>query len=93
MHSRVKTGKLSPQRLARLLHNYGAANTGQVLIGPKVGLDAAAVRVDKSVLIVASDPVTYAIHGIGSYAVHSGDLRPPWLHDGTPVQKKNLSTL
>jgi len=70
MTRQPKIGKLSPARLERLLNRYGATKGGAILIGPKVGLDAAAVAVNKAVLVLTSDPVTYACDKIGSYAVH-----------------------
>ena len=80
-----KIGKLAPARLQHLLNRDGAAEGGAILIGPKVGLDAAAVAVNKGILVLTSDPVTYTCDEIGRYAVHinANDLfvsgaRPRW---------------
>ncbi|MCK4602980.1 MAG: hypothetical protein KAU28_10970, partial [Phycisphaerae bacterium] len=70
MTMRKKTGKLSAETLSRLLARYAAGRDPAVLVGPKVGLDAAAVAVEKGALVLASDPVTYAADQIGRYAVH-----------------------
>jgi hydrogenase maturation factor len=40
-----------------------------VVLGPRIGEDAAAIRVGDRVLVVASDPVTFAAERIGWYAV------------------------
>jgi len=72
--------------LGRLLDSHAATRDTSVVVGPKVGLDAAAVAVDAGVLVVASDPVTYAADRIGWYAVHvnANDIfvcgaEPKWL--------------
>ncbi len=66
---RLRTGKLPPELLAKLLRHRGAED-GRVLLGPKVGEDAAVVRVGGSTLVLKTDPVTYASDMIGWYAVH-----------------------
>jgi len=85
MSKQTQTGKLASRQLARLLDRYGARQGGSVLVGPKVGVDAAAVRVNKGILVLASDPVTYASEELGSYAVHvnandifAGGAEPLW---------------
>ena len=70
MTMRKTTGKLSAERLSRLLNRYASKDDPAVLVGPKVGLDAAAIAVEKGTLVLASDPVTYAVDQIGKYAVH-----------------------
>jgi len=62
-------GKLPPEQLDRLLRGFHSAADGSVLIGPAVGLDAAAVRVGEEILIAASDPITFATNRTGQYAV------------------------
>ena len=64
------TGKLPAGTLARLLGRYARGSDPAVLVGPGIGLDAAAVAVKDSTLVLASDPVTYATDQIGHYAVH-----------------------
>lgn len=70
MTGRKSTGKLAARKLARLLDRYGAVTDGSVLVGPGVGLDAAAVTVRGGALVLASDPVTYATEELGRYVVH-----------------------
>jgi len=70
MNVKDKTGKLSAEKLGRLLGRYTSTRCPNLLIGPKVGLDAAAIAVEKGALVLATDPVTYAVDQIGRYAVH-----------------------
>jgi hydrogenase maturation factor len=83
---RKSIGKLAPGQLDRLLRRFTAAPDASVLIGPAVGLDAAAVRVGDRVLVAASDPITFATDRIGAYAVdvNANDVavlgaRPRWM--------------
>ena len=70
MSGRKKTGKLPAAVLGRLLAKYAGGSDPALIAGPKVGLDAAAVKVDKGILVMASDPITFAAEQIGWYAVH-----------------------
>ncbi len=70
MNKQSQIGKLPARQLARLLDRYGAPSGGTLLVGPRVGVDAAAVRVDKGILVLTSDPITYASAELGYYAVH-----------------------
>jgi len=65
----LRTGKLPPTLLKRLLEFTGADDP-RVLLGPKVGEDAALVRLGEHTLVLKTDPVTYAADMIGWYAVH-----------------------
>jgi len=65
----LRTGKLPPDLLKRLLKNTGARDR-RVLLGPAFGEDAAVVRLGKHLLVLKSDPVTYASDMIGWYAVN-----------------------
>lgn len=61
-------GKLPPSLLAELL----AAQTPtdpRVLIGPRVGVDAAVIDMGEHLLLAKSDPITFATDAIGYYAV------------------------
>jgi hydrogenase maturation factor len=66
---RLRTGKLPPELLGRLLRHRGAEDR-RVLLGPKLGEDAALVRIGGHTLVLKTDPVTYASEMIGWYAVH-----------------------
>lgn len=80
----LRTGKLPPELLKRLLKHTGAKDK-RVLLGPGIGEDAAVVRLGKSLLVLKTDPVTYASDMIGWYAVNvnANDVatrgaRPAW---------------
>lgn len=65
----LRTGKLPPEVLKRMLRNTGAKDP-RVVLGPRVGEDAAVVKVGRHLLVLKTDPVTYASDFIGWYAVH-----------------------
>lgn len=80
----LKTGKLPPHLLERLLKHTGAKDS-RVVLGPSLGEDAAVVRLGKQLLVLKTDPVTYASDMIGWYAVNvnANDVatrgaRPAW---------------
>jgi len=64
----LPTGKLDIQILRRLLQRYSRTDK-KVLLGPGIGEDAAAIDMGKKVLIVATDPITFATDEIGYYSV------------------------
>ena len=79
-----KVGKLPARHLQALLAGLPQRDE-RVLIGPRVGEDAAVIDVGDRCLVVATDPVTFATDHIGSYAVHvnANDVavmgaRPRW---------------
>src|SRR5512137_1225296 len=65
----LKTGKLPPELLKRLL-KYSGARDRRGVLGPGIGEDAAVVRLGKETLVLKTDPVTYASDMIGWYAVN-----------------------
>ena len=65
----LRTGKLPPEVLGRMLKHRGAEDR-RVVLGPKLGEDAAVVRIGRQLLVLKTDPVTYASDMIGWYAVH-----------------------
>ena len=64
----LPAGKLDVRILRRLLKNYSRPDE-KVLLGPRIGEDAAAIDMGDRVLIVATDPITFATHEIGYYSV------------------------
>ncbi len=64
----LQPGKLDIQTLGRLLQRY-ARSDDSVLIGPKIGEDTAAIEMDGKVIIVTTDPITFATDEIGYYSV------------------------
>ena len=82
--SPTPVGKLPTKHLQKLLASLPQRDD-QVLIGPRVGEDAAVIEVGDRCLVVATDPITFATDHIGSYAVHvnANDVavmgaRPRW---------------
>ena len=61
-------GKFPPELLERLLNSAGSGDP-RVLLGPRVGEDAAALDFGARVLVAKSDPVTFATDRAGWYAV------------------------
>ena len=64
----MKLGKLPPELLDRLLQQAPIGDP-RVLLGPKVGEDAAIIDYGKRVLVAKTDPITFATDMIGWYAV------------------------
>ncbi|MDQ3548583.1 MAG: AIR synthase-related protein [Chloroflexota bacterium] len=62
-------GKLPHDLLSRLIGSYVISDP-DVLIGPGVGRDAAAIRVGDRAIVVKTDPVTFATPDAGRYLVH-----------------------
>lgn len=80
----LQPGKLPHSFLKRMIRHSGSPDR-QVLLGPKIGEDAAAIDLGEFCLILKTDPITYAIEDIGWYAVHinANDVatmgaRPRW---------------
>ena len=61
-------GKLPPSLLEKLL-SKNLIEDPRVLLGPQVGEDAAVLDMGERLLVVTSDPVTFASDQIGWYAV------------------------
>jgi len=83
--ARYAIGKFSHAALARLLARFEYGPRRDVLVGPRIGEDAAVVRLGRECLVVATDPVTFAAERIGWYAVqiNANDVatmgaRPRW---------------
>ncbi len=80
----MKTGKLSPDILRRLLA-AARCQDARVVVGPAIGEDAAVMAVGGKLLVASVDPITFATDLIGWYAVHinANDVavmgaRPAW---------------
>ncbi len=85
MATHYHVGKLPNQALARLLADHLEAEVPDILVGPAVGEDAAAIDLGDNCLVVANDPITFATEAIGHYVVHvnANDVatmgaRPRW---------------
>ncbi|MBO3802901.1 MAG: AIR synthase family protein [Candidatus Brockarchaeota archaeon] len=82
----LATGKLGPDLLRTTIYTRLGKEDGRVLVGPKIGEDAAVIDFGDRVLVVHSDPITGAIENIGSLAVKvstndvaSRGARPRWI--------------
>ena len=64
----MEVGKFPPELLERLL-NSASSDDPRVVLGPRVGEDAAALDFGDRLLIAKSDPVTFATDRAGWYAV------------------------
>ncbi|HUU50001.1 MAG TPA: AIR synthase family protein [Nitrospinota bacterium] len=65
----LKAGKLDISLLDNLLKNLTLRDR-RIKIGPKIGVDAAAIEMQDSYLVVASDPIIFVSEDIGYYAVN-----------------------
>jgi hydrogenase maturation factor len=65
----MKLGKFPPELLERLLAKIPVGDE-RVLLGPRIGEDAALLDMGARVLVAKADPVTLATDLIGWYAVH-----------------------
>ena len=61
-------GKFPAELLGRLLGKNAVVDP-RVLVGPKIGEDAAVIDMGEKLLVAKSDPVTFAADAIGWYAV------------------------
>ncbi|GIX47583.1 MAG: hydrogenase [Candidatus Tectimicrobiota bacterium] len=61
-------GKLPPQLLAELLAEEPPRDP-RVLVGPRLGEDAAVLEPSERLLVATTDPITFATDAIGYYAV------------------------
>ena len=64
----MDVGKFPPELLGRLLGS-AVPDDPRVVLGPRVGEDAAALDFGDRLLIAKSDPVTFAVDRAGWYAV------------------------
>jgi len=62
-------GKLPAEVLARLLDEYRLEDE-RVVLGARIGEDAAVLDMGDRYLVVKTDPITFATNQIGWYAVH-----------------------
>jgi hydrogenase maturation factor len=65
----LPAGKLDFKLLEKFLSKYCISDSS-VLIGPKLGIDSAVLRLDNNLLVAKTDPITFASDLIGWYAVN-----------------------
>ena len=61
-------GKLPPELLASIIAR-APIDDDRVILGPGIGFDCAVVDVGPNLLVMKSDPITFATDEIGWYAV------------------------
>src|SRR5438034_2120589 len=66
---RLPLGKLPGDLLQTILDKH-APRDPRVVVGPRVGEDAAVIDVGDRYLVVTSDPITFATDELGWYALH-----------------------
>jgi hydrogenase maturation factor len=81
---RLNVGKLPAESLAALLEKY-RMDDPRLIVGPRLGEDAAAIDFAGRVLVAKTDPITFTTDRIGWYAVNvnANDIavmgaRPQW---------------
>ncbi|GAB6943906.1 AIR synthase family protein [Vulcanisaeta sp. JCM 14467] len=62
--------KLSNDVLRRIVFTHLGVEDADVIVGPRVGEDAAIVRVGDKYLVMHTDPITGAVEGIGWFAIN-----------------------
>lgn len=74
--SALPIGKVPVDLLRGLLARFAKIQDARVLVGPGIGLDAAAIRIGKRVLVAKTDPITFVAEEIGTYAllINANDL-------------------
>ena len=70
MEKTLPLGKLNFDILENLLQKYPGVSDERLVVGPKVGEDAAIIDFPDRYLVVKTDPITFAMDEIGWYAVH-----------------------
>jgi hydrogenase expression/formation protein HypE len=91
-------GKLSPTQLERLLKRYASIRDPRLIVGPKVGEDAAVIDFYERYLVAATDPVTFTVNEIGWYAVNvnANDIavrgaKPKWFQSAILLPEKRTT--
>ena len=74
--SALPVGKVPVDLLRGLLARVARTRDPRVLVGPGIGLDAAAIRLGGRVLVAKTDPITFVADEIGTYAllINANDL-------------------
>lgn len=72
----LPVGKVSVDLLRALLARFAKIRDRRVAVGPGIGLDAAVIRIGGRVLVAKTDPITFVVDEIGTYAllVNANDL-------------------
>ena len=68
VNQNLPVGKLSPLLLSKLLKKVPISDKN-VIIKPDIGIDCAVVDIGNKLLVIKSDPITFATNEIGWYLV------------------------
>ncbi len=76
MKNKLPLGKLGFSLFEKLLTKYKSKGDNRVVVGPKLGEDAAVIDFPDRYLVAKTDPITFATDEIGWYAVqiNSNDI-------------------
>ncbi len=102
----LSVGKLDPELLRQVVFGCLGSPDPRVIVGPKIGEDAAVIDFKDRALVVHSDPITGAIENIGWLAVNvcandiaTRGVRPLWAlvvmllpQDVSPAQLKQITS-
>ena len=85
MNTSLSVGNLKSSYLKKLLDTYCFVDE-RIIVGPKIGEDAAVIDFGDRYLVATTDPITFATDEIGWYTLHinANDIatrggRPKWL--------------
>jgi len=94
----ISLGKLNPNFLEKLMKNYPGVEDNRLIVGPRIGEDAAVIDFNNRHLVAKTDPVTFVSDEIGWYAVNvnANDLatrgaKPRWFQS-TILLPENKTT-
>ncbi len=80
----LPTGKLDVKILRKMLRRYTKTDK-KIIVGPRIGEDAAVIDMGKTALVVTTDPITFASDTAGYYSVmvNANDIattgaKPKW---------------
>ncbi len=65
-----RVGKIPPDVLKRLVYPYTGKKNRRLIFGPGVGVDSAAVRENKHIIVFKTDPITGTASHIGSHSIY-----------------------
>ncbi len=68
-NTKLPTGKLKYELLGKILSDFEIADP-RVIVGPRIGEDAAVIDMGDSYLIATADPITFTAGNIGYYAIN-----------------------
>jgi hydrogenase expression/formation protein HypE len=102
IHKKLGLGKLKHEFLNEILSAYVSdleSEDERVVVGSKVGEDAAVIDMGYNYLVAKTDPITFATDEIGFYAVHVNvndvvctGATPKWFQSTILLPEKHTST-